>query len=119
MEILNTAAELIKRPVCSIRTRWKLAHRVRKKKRTTIATFPDPDLLPVIIADEQIEAATRCSRQSCLLLRRARFMADFGVTEYDASRIDAVTRNGGLLRGCCALLLAVRSKVKFCKLGDG
>lgn len=54
-----------------------------KEEANDYRYFPDPDLLPVIIADEQIEAA-RTALPELPAARRARFIADFGVTEYDA-----------------------------------
>jgi aspartyl-tRNA(Asn)/glutamyl-tRNA(Gln) amidotransferase subunit B len=54
-----------------------------KEEANDYRYFPDPDLLPVIIADEQIEAA-RAALPELPTARRARFIADFGVTEYDA-----------------------------------
>ncbi|MCU7698508.1 Asp-tRNA(Asn)/Glu-tRNA(Gln) amidotransferase subunit GatB [Acinetobacter sp. AYS6] len=54
-----------------------------KEEANDYRYFPDPDLLPVIIADEQIESA-RAALPELPAARRARFIADFGVTEYDA-----------------------------------
>ena len=54
-----------------------------KEEANDYRYFPDPDLLPVIISNEQIEAA-RAALPELPAARRARFMADFGVTEYDA-----------------------------------
>lgn len=54
-----------------------------KEEANDYRYFPDPDLLPVIIADEQIEAA-RAALPELPAACRARFIADFGVTEYDA-----------------------------------
>ncbi|MFW1762491.1 Asp-tRNA(Asn)/Glu-tRNA(Gln) amidotransferase subunit GatB [Acinetobacter calcoaceticus] len=54
-----------------------------KEEANDYRYFPDPDLLPVIIADEQIEAA-RATLPELPAARRARFIADFGVTDYDA-----------------------------------
>ena len=54
-----------------------------KEEANDYRYFPDPDLLPVIIADEQIEAA-RAALPELPAARRERFIADFGVTEYDA-----------------------------------
>ncbi|RLZ11215.1 Asp-tRNA(Asn)/Glu-tRNA(Gln) amidotransferase subunit GatB [Acinetobacter sp. 2JN-4] len=54
-----------------------------KEEANDYRYFPDPDLLPVIIADEQIETA-RAALPELPKARRARFIADFGVTEYDA-----------------------------------
>ncbi len=54
-----------------------------KEEANDYRYFPDPDLLPVIISDDQIEAA-RAQLPELPKARRARFVADFGVTEYDA-----------------------------------
>lgn len=54
-----------------------------KEEANDYRYFPDPDLLPVIIADDQIEAA-RAALPELPAARRERFTADFGVTEYDA-----------------------------------
>lgn len=54
-----------------------------KEEANDYRYFPDPDLLPVVIADAQIEAA-RAALPELPAARRARFVADFGVTEYDA-----------------------------------
>lgn len=54
-----------------------------KEEANDYRYFPDPDLLPVIIADEQIEAA-RAALPELPKARRARFITDFAVTEYDA-----------------------------------
>ena len=54
-----------------------------KEEANDYRYFPDPDLLPVIIADEQIEAI-KATMPELPAARRARFVADFGVTEYDA-----------------------------------
>ncbi len=50
-----------------------------KEEANDYRYFPDPDLLPVIIADEQIEAARAASSSSLPAARRVRFVADFGV----------------------------------------
>ena len=54
-----------------------------KEEANDYRYFPDPDLLPVIISDAQIEAA-RADLPELPAARRERFVADFGVTEYDA-----------------------------------
>ncbi|MCW8038919.1 MULTISPECIES: Asp-tRNA(Asn)/Glu-tRNA(Gln) amidotransferase subunit GatB [Acinetobacter] len=54
-----------------------------KEEANDYRYFPDPDLLPVVIADTQIEAA-RAALPELPAARRERFVADFGVTEYDA-----------------------------------
>ena len=54
-----------------------------KEEANDYRYFPDPDLLPVIIPDEQIEAI-KATMPELPAARRARFIADFGITEYDA-----------------------------------
>src|SRR3990167_320789 len=54
-----------------------------KEEANDYRYFPDPDLLPVIISDAQIETA-RAALPELHAARRERFVADFGVTEYDA-----------------------------------
>ena len=46
--------------------------------------FPDPDLMPVVFTKEEIEEIRRTLPEMPEAMRR-RFVADFGVSEYDAS----------------------------------
>ena len=48
--------------------------------------FPDPDLLPIIITDEQIERIRR-TMPELPSQTRARYTAEFWLSEYDASRL--------------------------------
>ncbi|MBQ8728817.1 MAG: Asp-tRNA(Asn)/Glu-tRNA(Gln) amidotransferase subunit GatB, partial [Alphaproteobacteria bacterium] len=48
--------------------------------------FPDPDLLPLEISDEQIERIRR-TMPELPSATRARYTADFGLSEYDAARL--------------------------------
>ena len=48
--------------------------------------FPDPDLLPIEISDEQIERI-RSTMPELPSATRARYTAEFGLSEYDASRL--------------------------------
>jgi len=48
--------------------------------------FPDPDLLPLLITDEQIESI-RATLPELPAAKRARYMADMGLSEYDAARL--------------------------------
>ena len=52
--------------------------------------FPDPDLLPIVITDEQIERIRR-SMPELPSQTRARYTADFGLSEYDAARLTETT----------------------------
>ncbi|WGF90095.1 Asp-tRNA(Asn)/Glu-tRNA(Gln) amidotransferase subunit GatB [Marinivivus vitaminiproducens] len=46
--------------------------------------FPDPDLLPVVLSDEEI-AAIKADLPELPDAKRARFMADYGLSQYDAT----------------------------------
>ncbi len=48
--------------------------------------FPDPDLLPIIITDEQIENVRKTMPELPSATRK-RYVNDFGLTEYDANRL--------------------------------
>ena len=52
--------------------------------------FPDPDLLPVIITDERIEQI-RKTMPELPSATRARYTAEFGLSEYDAARLTEST----------------------------
>ena len=48
--------------------------------------FPDPDLLPLVITDEQIERIRR-TMPELPAATRARYIETFGLSEYDAARL--------------------------------
>lgn len=48
--------------------------------------FPDPDLLPIVITDEQIEHI-RKNMPELPSATRTRYTAEFGLSEYDAARL--------------------------------
>jgi aspartyl-tRNA(Asn)/glutamyl-tRNA(Gln) amidotransferase subunit B len=50
--------------------------------------FPDPDLLPLVLQDDWIEAL-RCDLPELPDAKKARFMADLGLTAYDAGVLTA------------------------------
>ena len=52
--------------------------------------FPDPDLLPIIITDEQIEQIRR-TMPELPSATRARYTHEFGLSEYDAARLTETT----------------------------
>ena len=52
--------------------------------------FPDPDLLPIIITDEQIEQI-RNTMPELPSATRARYTHEFGLSEYDAARLTETT----------------------------
>lgn len=54
-----------------------------KEEANDYRYFPDPDLLPVIISDEQIERI-RAELPELPVARRARFVESYGLTDYDA-----------------------------------
>lgn len=54
-----------------------------KEEANDYRYFPDPDLLPVIISDEQIERV-RAALPELPVARRARFISEYGISDYDA-----------------------------------
>lgn len=52
--------------------------------------FPDPDLLPLEITDEQIEKI-RKTMPELPAAKRARYIKDFGLSQYDAMRLTETT----------------------------
>ena len=62
-----------------------------KEEANDYRYFPDPDLLPVAISDEEIEAA-RDRLPELPWARRERFAAEYGLSDYDAG-ILTVSRN--------------------------
>ncbi|UQB41756.1 Asp-tRNA(Asn)/Glu-tRNA(Gln) amidotransferase subunit GatB [Thiomicrospira microaerophila] len=55
-----------------------------KEEANDYRYFPDPDLLPVIVTQDDIEAV-RQSLPELPAVLRARFVADYGLSEYDAN----------------------------------
>ncbi len=58
--------------------------------------FPDPDLLPVVIDDEWIEA-TRAALPEMPDARKARYIAELGLSAEDAERLAASRKTGDYL----------------------
>lgn len=61
--------------------------------------FPDPDLLPVVV-DEAWLAAIRRELPELPDARQERFMADYGLSAYDASRLAADRSLGDYFENC-------------------
>jgi aspartyl-tRNA(Asn)/glutamyl-tRNA(Gln) amidotransferase subunit B len=61
----------------------KRAPCVAKKKPTITVTFPDPDLLPVVVTEQMI-ADIRAALPELPVAKKARFIADYALPEYDA-----------------------------------
>jgi Asp-tRNA(Asn)/Glu-tRNA(Gln) amidotransferase B subunit len=62
--------------------------------------FPDPDLPPLVIAEQWVERNTRSEMAELPRVMAARFVADYGLPEYDAttltqSKAMAPTLSGG------------------------
>ena len=59
--------------------------------------FPDPDLLPVIISDGQLQKAKEQMPELPHEMA-ARFVADYGVSDYDARLLTASPRSSAYLK---------------------
>lgn len=66
-----------------------------KEEANDYRYFPCPDLLPVVIDDDFIEHARR-QLPELPDARKARFMADYGLTDYDAGLLSSSARMAGL-----------------------
>ena len=60
--------------------------------------FPDPDLVPVVLTEEQIETWRR-ELPELPGQKAARFISEYGLPPYDAGVLDGVEGGGRLLRG--------------------
>jgi len=63
--------------------RSRTARMRSKEEAQDYRYFPDPDLLPIVIDDEMLERVT-AHVPELPLVRRARFVEQFGLTEYEA-----------------------------------
>ncbi len=57
-----------------------------KEEASDYRYFPDPDLMPVIVSEEQL-AETRSGLREFPAVRRSRFESEYGLSAYDASVI--------------------------------
>ncbi len=64
--------------------------------------FPEPDLVPVVITDEQIERI-RASLPELPLARQLRCMTDYGLSEYDAGVLTMQQAAAEFYEACTAL----------------
>ena len=84
----NRAARWIRKPACSIRTVWKPARCDRRRRRTTIATSPIPDLLPLVF-DDAFVADCRATLPELPDTKRARYVEQLGISPYNAQVLTA------------------------------
>ncbi len=89
-----------------------------KEEANDYRYFPDPDLLPVIIPDAQIEAI-KATMPELPAARRARFVADFGVTEYDAHVLTLTREMSEFYEAVVAAAGGAAQGKVCCKLGNG
>jgi len=64
--------------------------------------FPCPDLLPVVISNEDLEAF-RAELPELPEAKKQRFITDYGLTEYDASLLIADRYTADFFERCCKL----------------
>ncbi len=86
--ILEDGGKVVQRHAFTTPTRARRGRCAARKRRMTTAIFPDPDLLPLEI--EQAWVDDIAARMPELPdAKKARFMADFGLTDYDANVLTA------------------------------
>ncbi len=64
--------------------------------------FPDPDLVPVYLTDEEI-SGFRSSLPELPGAKKARYMADFGLSDYDASMLTGSKYTAAFFEDCVAI----------------
>ncbi|MDR1361273.1 MAG: Asp-tRNA(Asn)/Glu-tRNA(Gln) amidotransferase subunit GatB [Rickettsiales bacterium] len=79
--------------------------------------FPDPDLLPLIITDEQIEKI-RKDFPELPAARRARYISDFALSEYDAARITETREIADYFESAVAGNAKIAKQIANWVLGD-
>jgi aspartyl-tRNA(Asn)/glutamyl-tRNA(Gln) amidotransferase subunit B len=79
----RTAARSSRRRACSIRAAARRARCAPRRRRTTTAIFPDPDLLPLEFDQAYVEALAE-HLPELPDAKKARFIADYGLSPYDA-----------------------------------
>lgn len=78
--------------------------------------FPEPDLVPIVVTDEMIESI-RALIPELPSAKRARFVAEYGITEYEAGLISA-SKDMSAYFEACAKLGAKPKTVANWLLGD-
>ncbi|MDT8404389.1 Asp-tRNA(Asn)/Glu-tRNA(Gln) amidotransferase subunit GatB [Sulfuriflexus sp.] len=81
-----------------------------KEEANDYRYFPDPDLLPVIIAEETIDAI-RETLPELPVAKQQRFVSEYGLSDYDA---EALTANRELADFYEAVVKAVGGEAKTC-----
>ncbi len=68
--------------------------------------FPDPDLLPLVISEAEIERV-RAGMPELPAAKSERFIAEFGATSYEASLLTATKATSDFFEECLARLLEI------------
>ncbi len=77
-------------------TTGKTSSMRRKENANDYRYFPDPDLAPIVLSDEVI-AGWRKELPQLPDVRKAAYMADYGLTAYAAEHVGLQQISGGLL----------------------
>ena len=70
-----------------------------KEEANDYRYFPDPDLLPLEVDDKFIEAA-RAQLPELPHIKRARFVSDYGLSDYDAGLLTATRESAAYFEEC-------------------
>jgi aspartyl-tRNA(Asn)/glutamyl-tRNA(Gln) amidotransferase subunit B len=81
----------------------------RKENADDYRYFPDPDLVPLVLSDAQIEAV-RAELPELADARCARYQREFALTEYDARALTASRALADLFEGAIAQSSPARAK---------
>ena len=81
----------------------------RKENADDYRYFPDPDLVPLVLSDAEIEAV-RAALPELAEARCARYQRDFALSEYDARALTASRALADLFEGAVARSSTARAK---------
>ena len=110
IEILESGGEIVQETRLYDPDRDETRSMRSKEEANDYRYFPDPDLLPVVVSDEQL-AAIKASLPELPGQMRVRFEQDYGLSAYDAQLLTAAAVNARYFEGLVANLGAEQAKL--------
>ncbi|AHF00788.1 glutamyl-tRNA amidotransferase subunit B [Thiomicrospira aerophila AL3] len=110
IEILESGGEIVQETRLYDPERDETRSMRSKEEANDYRYFPDPDLLPVVVSDEQL-AAIKASLPELPGQMRVRFEQDYGLSAYDAQLLTAAAVNARYFEGLVANLGAEQAKL--------
>ena len=110
IEILESGGEIVQETRLYDPERDETRSMRSKEEANDYRYFPDPDLLPVVVSDEQL-AAIKASLPELPGQMRVRFEQDYGLSAYDAQLLTAAAVNARYFEGLVAKLGTEQAKL--------